>query len=210
MHTAPGPFTPPKPSPEAPRHRALPARHWRARGPFRTLYLSCFSRPRADRQLYRHIRQGRVTRIVELGMGSITRAQRIVEVALRGAGAERVHYTIIDRFDDRAEDAPPRSLLDVYRQLRPSGARLRLVPGPAYRGLARVANELLGTDLLLIAADLDEQALAPAWFYVPRMLHADSLVLRETRGEDGTPSYRPVSRAEIAGLARPAERRRAA
>jgi hypothetical protein len=43
--------------------------------------------------------------------------------------------------------------------------------------LADAANNLTGTDLLLVANTITDDDLAPAWFYLPRMLHAGSLVL---------------------------------
>ncbi|MFV2068546.1 MAG: hypothetical protein ACC645_16370 [Pirellulales bacterium] len=176
----------------------------------RYLYFSRFSKPKAERTLYRHIRRHRATHIVELGLGSVTRSKRMLEMAARYAGSGPVHYTIIDLFDDRPAAWQQRPLIDVYRQLRPSEARLRLVPGNAHAGLAHVANELLETDLLLISADQDETALAAAWFYVPRMLHADSLVLREVSSRDGESSFQPVRAFEIAQFARQTLRRRAA
>ena len=174
------------------------------------LYLSCFSQPKGDRSLYRHLRRNRATHIVELGMGSVIRSKRILEVATRYSGSPVVHYTVIDLFDDRPAGGQQRRLIEVYRQLRPNAAGLRLVPGTAASGLARVANELQETDLLLISADQDATALTAAWFYVPRMLHADSLVLRETSAREGETTFQPVGALEIARLAQRTRRRQAA
>jgi len=174
------------------------------------LYLSCFSKPKADRSLYRHLRRNRATHIVELGMGSVMRSKRMLEVAARYARSRPVHYTVIDLFDDRPAGEQPRRLIDVYRQLKPSEARLRLVPGTAASGLARVANELQETDLLLISAAQGTTELTAAWFFVPRMLHADSLVLRETSAREDEPSFQPVGAVEIARLAQRTPRRQAA
>jgi hypothetical protein len=66
-----------------------------------------------------------------------------------------------------------------------TGAQLRLVPGDPLSALARCANSLANTDLLIISAGHDPAGLEPAWFYIPRMLHAGSLVfLEEQTGAD--------------------------
>ena len=78
---------------------------------------------------------------------------------------------------------------------------------------------LANTDLIIISADQDEESLAKAWFYVPRMMHAQTLVYREQfvggaeADESGKPpakTLRLVPRQEIDDLARPQTRRRAA
>ena len=58
-------------------------------------------------------------------------------------------------------------------------SKIQVIPGDPLSALARSANGLQSTDLLVIAADQDTQSLANAWFYVPRMLHDKSLVLLE-------------------------------
>ena len=210
MDNAPGLTIYPKTAQEVSRGQVGSPNGGGLRSALRCLYFSRFSQPKGERTLYRHIRRNRVTRIVELGMGSVLRSKRMLEMAARHAESGPVHYTIIDLFDDRPADWQQRPLIDVYRQLRPREARLRLVPGNAYAGLAQAANELLETDLLLISADQEETVLAAAWFYVPRMLHADSLVLREASARDGESSFQPVRAFEIAQLARQTLRRRVA
>ena len=49
-----------------------------------------------------------------------------------------------------------------------------------------------------------------AWFFVPRMLHADSTVLRENRDSSGQPVFSSVSRTQIAEWASCDATRRAA
>ena len=174
----------------------------------RYLYLAYLSKPKAQRPLYRLIRRYRPRRIVEIGIGDCQRAIRMIGVAQRFAG-EPIQFTGIDMFE--AAPAPRRalSLKAAYRRLRLSGARIRLEPGDPQWALARAANSLTGTDLLVISADVDAESLAAAWFYVPRMLHGDSLVLVE-EAADGGPGLRALSQVEIAQLARGTLVRRAA
>lgn len=75
--------------------------------------------------------------------------------------------------------------------------------------MARWANTLSRTDLLLIGGVVEEESLLPAWFYVPRMLHAGSLIERELFA-DGGGAWRTVHRSEIDDKARGAAPRRAA
>jgi hypothetical protein len=178
----------------------------------RYLYLAHFSQPAADRPLYRRIRRQKVRRIVELGVGLLTRATRMIEVAAAETSPENVTYTGVDLFELRsAADCAGVSLKLAHRQLMPTGARIRLLPGDPFTALSRAANELTETDLLVISANQDAQSLAKAWFYVPRMLHARSQVLVERcKPGDGTSLLEAVSRAEIDAWAGVGMRRRAA
>ena len=169
----------------------------------RYLYLARFSQPSADRTLYRAIWRQPPTRIVELGIGSARRSLRMIELAKRlRPETETIHYAGIDLFEARPEDAAGLTLKRAHRLLGGTNAKVRLVPGDPAMALKRTANVLLQTDLLVIAADQDRDALARAWFYVPRMLHEGSRVFREERvaGGDGR-RFRLMERIEIDRLA---------
>ena len=130
----------------------------------RYLYLAFFSQPGHDRCLYRHIGRRKSHRILELGVGTTERAQRLIEVAGLADPGCQVGYTGIDLFEMRGEsDAPGVSLKLAHRQLQATGARVRLVPGIAQSALAQTANSLGPHDLVLIAADQPDESLAQAW-----------------------------------------------
>lgn len=95
--------------------------------------------------------------------------------------------------------------------LKPSGARVRLIPGDVLEALTRTANALGQIDLVLISADQQGETLDRAWFYFPRLLHKQSRVLLETR-EPGSaePSLKVVDLREIEYRSRKYARRRAA
>ena len=100
---------------------------------------------------------------------------------------------------------------EILGLLTATGARIRLLPGDPFTALSRAANSLGGTDLLVVSSRVDPDALARAWFYVPRMLGEESLVLIEEAREPGSPlAVRPISGEEIAQRAAGARRRRAA
>lgn len=149
-------------------------------------YLAYASKPKPERSLYRAVRKLRVARIVEFGLTSLSRSRRLIEVAQRFAPSGIVNFTGIDLFESAA-DMPAAettirpSLIDVFRSLKPAGASLRLLPGDLGVVLSDAANTLTGTDLLLIGHSVADDDLEPAWFYLPRMLHPGSLVLRECK-----------------------------
>jgi hypothetical protein len=177
-----------------------------AAGRLARLFLACLSKPAGERHLYRDIRRRRVCRIVALGL-SVRRAARMIAVAQSCGPA--VWYTAIDRFDLR--QPVPLPLKEAYRQLQASGARLRLVPGDPLTALSRVANDLLGTQLVVVSADQPGDLLEAAWFYVPRMLAAGARVCVEVRdAAGGETTWRWLDRAAVEALAAPCARRRAA
>jgi hypothetical protein len=98
----------------------------------------------------------------------------------------------------------------AHQTLRGTGAKVQLVPGNPSDGLARMANSLGKVDLLIVPAELDSPSNARAWFFVPRMLHEQSLVFVEGVSADGQRQLRPKSRQEIAQLASAGQPRRAA
>jgi hypothetical protein len=178
----------------------------------KSIHLSYFSKPSADRPVFRAIVKRRVTSIVELGIGTGVRSRRLIEQAQRCDGAGKIRYTGIDLFETRESDvAVGLPLIEAHRMLKATGARVQLVPGDLFSALARVANELGGTDLVIISADQDEQLLQRAWFYLPRILHEGSVIFIEEPGEGDAPNtLRQMSQDEIERLASPGTRRRAA
>ncbi len=167
---------------------------------FKYVYLASFSQPKAERLLYRAIRRKKLRKFVELGVGSCRRAVRLIEVAQRYAGSEPVSYTGIDLFEARTSHGPPMPLKAAFQVLKPTGARVQLIPGDPRTALARVANSLTGTELLIVSADQQADSLARAWFYVPRMLTAGALVYAEEGSGEAT-RLRAMPRLEIEQLA---------
>lgn len=177
---------------------------------WKCLFWAWFSRPRGDRALYRLIRRRRPRAIVEIGLRDGRRARRMIEMAQAYAAGATVSYAGVDSFELRPAGEAPLPLKQIFRQLKCTGARLRLLPGDPFAALARSANELTGTDLIVISRDQDPQSLARAWFYIPRMLHPGSEVYIEQADEKGAISMQRMAVSEIEELAAPLVRRRAA
>lgn len=176
-------------------------------------YYAYLSKPKSERPLYREIRRRRPQRIVELGIAADCRTLRMLQVAARYAGGP-VEYTGIDLFESRSVDQDVLSLKAAHKLLKPLADKVRLLPGDPYSALASAANGLANTDLMIISRGQDPEALSRAWFYVPRMLKPETLVLQEQVVEGEVPGTRlvPVSRLEIESwaAAQTKARRRAA
>ena len=168
-----------------------------AAGIIKYAYLAYLAKPAVDRGLYRLLRTEKSHRIVELGIDSLARAANLIAVAQRYSPEAEIHYSAVDWFDLRPHDMPPLKLIDTHRQLKVTGAKIRVLPGEPGETLRRAANSLLKTDLLLIGPSVTEQAFAQAWFYLPRMCHPKTTVLRGSNTADGI-KYRLISFAEIA------------
>jgi hypothetical protein len=137
-----------------------------------------------ERPLYGLIRKHRITSIVEVGIRDLATSQRLIRLARQGPGTA-VRYTGVDLFDARPSEEPPLTLKQAHRTLSQSGAVVRLIPGDARTVLATHANQLVGTQLLLIRTNSDAQALGRAWYYVPRMLAPAGIVLLQMKNEAG-------------------------
>ena len=183
-----------------------------AAGLLRFAYYAWFSKPAGERVLYRAISRHRLRRIVEIGLDRGLRAERMIWAAQR-KGKDSVRYTGIDLFETRVSGAEPLALKQTYHRLRSTGARVQLAPGDPFTALARIANTLTGTDLLVISRspDVDAESLERSWFYIPRMLHAGSQVFVEEASEKGT-AFRRLAQVEIERLTAKVQRghRRAA
>lgn len=176
------------------------------------IYLAYFSQPASDRILYRLIRRQRIQRIVEIGVGRAVRSRRLIVAAQGASGTRAVRYTGIDLFEARPAGAlAGLSLKETYRLLKPTGAQTQLVPGDPLAALARIANALTGTQLLIISADQEPTDLERAWFYLPRLLDARSLVFCE-QYDAGTARRRLslLSRTDIQQRSGDTQRHRAA
>jgi hypothetical protein len=177
---------------------------------FKYCYLAYASQPKGERELYRLLKARRVSRIVEVGISSTTRTSRLIEVAQRYASESKVCYTGLDWFEARPSELASLSLKQVHCALQATGSQVRLVPGPPGNSLAAVANAHQNTDLIIISPPVTDDDLKRAWFYMPRMLRAESVVLREHVLADGQPAFTKLSASELAERAAQSASRRAA
>lgn len=173
-------------------------------------YLCHLSKPAGDRSIYRLLHQGDIRRILELGIGTGTRAMQMIEVAATQIPRAEIQYTGMDLFEARAEaDGPGLSLKSAHQTLRATGARIQLLPGDPLGSLIRVANSLGKVDLLIFSAGIDLSH-PKAWWFVRRLLHDHTHVAVEERLADKQLTLGWKPREEIERLAAAAGSRRAA
>jgi hypothetical protein len=135
----------------------------------------------------------------------------MIDAAARHNPRSDIQYVGLDHFEDRAETGRPGlTLIGAHRTLARSGARIKLVPGDPLRSLARAANELGQFDLLIISPQTETDRLGRIWFFVPRLLHAQSQVVLERQLPGGKKSLQTMSFREVEQLAAKAVRWKAA
>lgn len=154
-------------------------------GSLKYTHLAYFSQPAADRTIYRALHKQPVCNIVELGVGTAVRAQRMIAMASGGDVDRKIHYTGIDFFEDRPASNPGIQLREAYRLLREMDVKVRLLPGDPFTVLARASNDLVGTDILVIDGDQDAESMSRAWMFVPRMIHDSTLIFLQEADKRG-------------------------
>ena len=155
------------------------------------VWLAYFSKPKGDRALFRLIKNHPIQSLVELGVGDASRAERIIDFARQFVPNGEFSYTGIDLFEGRPDHQEGTTLKEAHGRLKRLDAKVKLIPGDPFSALARSANSLAGTDLVLISRDIDQESLEKAWFYLPRMLHEKKMILTEqvvAEDESGEPT----------------------
>lgn len=168
----------------------------------RSKYLFHFSKPVADRALLKAIHGQPIRAIVEIGVGTGDRTRKILEVTGWTAGDAPRKYTGIDLFEARPQGDKGLALKEAFNTLKTPNVKMQFVPGDPYQALARTANMLAGSDLIVLSADLDQDSLRRAWMYVPRMLTESTLIYQQGPAVNGEPgAYQQLSRLEVERLA---------
>ncbi len=154
-------------------------------GTLKYTYLAYLSQPATDRVVYRSIDKRPIRCILELGVGNGVRAERMFAVASRHQGDDKLRYVGIDLFEDRPAGQPRIALKQAYHQFRQQQVRVQLVPGDPFTALARIANYISGIDLVVVAGDQDAESMARAWMFLPRMIHADTMIFSQSSDAHG-------------------------
>ncbi|WP_146591397.1 hypothetical protein [Posidoniimonas polymericola] len=175
-------------------------------GWYRYTWLAYFAKPSEDRVVYREVKRRQVGSVLEIGVGSLERSKLLISACQSYSSQPVVRYAAVDWFEERPESMPRLSLIAAHRELNATGAKVRVAPGgpSAVEGMA---NSLPNTDLVLISPEVDDAALGRGWFFLPRICHAETLVLRGSIGSGGERQYNRLSLEEIrrrSELARPA------
>ncbi len=175
------------------------------------LYICYFSKPQSNRPLYQAVYNTHARKIVELEIDDCQRAMRMIEVAKLTSPHSPVHYIGIDRFEDRDGrfSEVVLSLKSAYRLFRTTGAQVQLLPGDPPEVLPRVANFLGKVDLLILPEELDSAARGRMWFFIPRLLHEQTLVLIKRKAPSEKTAFYQKSHDDVKLLAGDGKRRAA-
>jgi hypothetical protein len=178
-------------------------------GVFRRLWLTWFSRPAAERVVHRLALGQKPQRILEIGVGTLVRTVRLLELVRSRAGGGDVQYVGLDPFESRQPgDSPGVTLKAAHRRLH-GLARVQLVPGDTDVSLSRLCNHLGAFDFVLVSADSDPGRLDRSWFFIRRMVNERTTILAEARSGAGT-SWNIVPKSRVDELAARSVQRRAA
>lgn len=163
--------------------------------------LTWFSKPVCDRQLYKLAAKLKPKSIVQFGLGNLRQAETLITVCQNFSGVEEIRFTAVDLFEARSAKVPGLTLKEAHRTLAATGAKSRVFPGDVTSSLPRLANQLGGTDLLIISLEGSRQTLDPCWFFIPRMLQTNSLVLVQERAASGS-VYQILTLTEVEQLSK--------
>jgi hypothetical protein len=178
-------------------------------GLFRRIWLTRLSRPAAERPLYRHVLAAAPRRIIELGLGTLERTERLLRVASGLHPAGGLHYVGLDRFEGRLPSDPPGVTLKQAHQRLHGRGRVQLVPGNVDTSLSKLCNHLGGFDMVIISAANDARHLERCWFFIQRIIGPQTAVFTQPSAEAGG-AWAAIPRARIDELASKTVLRRAA
>jgi hypothetical protein len=162
----------------------------------RQIYLTRFSRPAQNREIYRELYRAKPTSLFVLGVDSLPFVQELTELMHGWKPSERVRLALLDPFDARPAGTPRLTLRETNAHFADKPVRLTLHPGDPATALPRIANQLGVADAILLSPSIDPAEFAPAWYFLPRLMHPESTLIEGTATESG-PSYRCVTAEEV-------------
>lgn len=154
-------------------------------GLVRRIWLTWFSSPAAERPIYRHVLRTAPKRILELGLGTLVRTERLLAVAASLQQAGQLQYVGLDRFEARLPTDPPGVTLKQAHQRLHARAKVQLVPGNIDTSLSRLCNHLGGFDTVIVSAGIDPRHMERCWFFLQRMTGPRTTVFVQAGPEAG-------------------------
>ena len=173
-------------------------------GFLKRLWLLYRSKPAGERSLLSAARgistrpDGSI-RILELGLGTIRRAERVLRLAGSRKDRPSVHYVGLDRFEGRLPADPPGVTLKQAHQSLGKLAKVQLVPGNVDTSLSRLCNHLGTFDLVIVSRDADPRHLERSWFFIQRLVTPATVVFLEPSSADA--AWQKIGKARVDELA---------
>lgn len=162
----------------------------------RQIYLTRFSDPAQNRDIYREFFRRRPASLFVFGVDSPELVQELIGLMREWHPTERVRLALLDPFDARPATSPKLTLRETNARFAELPLRLTLHPGDPAFTLPRVANQLGAADAILISPTIDADAFASAWYFLPRLMHATTVLIEGIAGPTGI-SCRAVSAQEV-------------
>ena len=150
-------------------------------GLLRRVWLTRFSQPAGERTIYRHALKAAPKRIIEMGLGTLGRTERLLGLVRGVHPGVDLHYVGLDRFEGRLPDDPPGVTLKQAHQRLHGLARVQLVPGNVDTSLSKLCNHLGAFDLVLISGDNDPRYVDRCWFFIQRIVTQQTAIFAESR-----------------------------
>lgn len=147
---------------------------------FSKLYWKHLAGPKNDKGLHRLLLDHRFNSILEIGIGSGERTERVFKLLTPRDPQVTIRYTVVDAF----ESSPGHlSLKQAHKLLAEKGVKSTLVPGDLTAALARVGNTVGQHELIIAEGLLDLSAPAESLLtpWLKKVAHADGWVLCSAR-----------------------------
>jgi hypothetical protein len=119
---------------------------------FSNLYWRHFAGPSTDRELHRLLLTKQFSSVLELGIGSGARTQRVLKLLKMHDANSPIRYTVVDAFESVENHL---SLKQAHKMFAEAGVKSSLVPGDLVSALARVGSTLGPHDLVIAEGLLD-------------------------------------------------------
>lgn len=151
---------------------------------FSKLYWKHLAGPKSDKGLHRLLLDHSFNSILEIGIGSGERTQRVFKLLTPRDPQATLRYTVVDAF----ESVPGHlSLKQAHKMLAEKGVKSTLVPGDLTAALARVGNTVGQHELIIAEGILDlsapTQSLLTPW--LKKVAHAEGWIV--CSGREGQP-----------------------
>jgi hypothetical protein len=150
------------------------------------LYWRYLSKPATERPLFLHVLESSVSSILEIGLGDGERFGRVIPLCQKPDGITQIRYAGVDPFESATNGSKHLPLKVAHKRLAELGVKANLIPGDTVSAVARVANMILPSDLIIVDGhwgrgnDIDRAI--QQW--LPRLCHDRSAVFARSSTEE--------------------------
>ena len=149
-------------------------------------YWRYLSKPAGERALFLHVLENPVSSILELGLGDGERFARVIPLCSKPEGVSQIRYAAVDPFESAPAGTPHLPLKTAHRKLAELGVKANLIPGDTIAAIARVANMVLPSDLVIVDGrwSSDDEISQAIHQWLPRLCHNQSTIFARNSDSD--------------------------